>query len=203
MVLPSAPPRWYRGSVGDEITTATTVTSSEPQADPSAAAAAGVAGVAAGAALEQSAQAQEDAEQAASMAAVADSDAQVAAAQAQAADLRAMSLEDKIDKLVSLQLARTMAESAPPPAAPAPAASPEADQPPRSLEKKVKKDKKSFRGSLCSLHGLFNHVLGSAKIPVLSVALLQASFIRLEEHALPRRGVALLAFRGRGPPPSS
>jgi hypothetical protein len=56
-----------------------------------------------------------------------------------------MSLEDKIDKLVSIQLARTMAESAPPPSQPAPASAPEPDQPPRSLEKKVKKDKKSWR----------------------------------------------------------
>lgn len=129
----------------DEVVTATTVTSGEPEGDPSAAAAAGVAGVAAGAALEQAAAAQETAQAAGAAASQADADAQAAAAQAQAAEIRAMTLEDKMDKLISLQLARTMAESAPPPSQPAPASAPEPDQPPRSLEKKVKKDKKSWR----------------------------------------------------------
>ena len=62
------------------------------------------------------------------------------------------------------------------------------------------KEKKSFQGSLCDLHGLFNQVLGGAKGAALSVVPQDIPAVRFEEPAPPYHRAPRLALRCRDPP---
>jgi hypothetical protein len=121
---------------------------SDPGGDPGAAVVAGEAAVIAGAALATAEEAGTQAEAAEGTAGVGVAVSAEAMAQAQAAELRAMSVDEKLDRLVTMQLAGAMAAKPAEPAgevvvaAPSP---PSVDEPPKSLAKREKKERRSLR----------------------------------------------------------
>lgn len=129
--------------MADEVTTTTTSVSTGDEGDGGAGAA--VTGALAGAAAVEAGEARREAAEAGAMAGAGAAEAAEARAEAQAAELRAMSVDEKLDRLVTLQLSQKMAEVEQPPVPkPVEVAGPPPEQAPKSIGRKAR-ERKTFR----------------------------------------------------------